>query len=152
LGWILGNWQTTGVLQMQTGTPIAITAACNFAGAQGYGCQAVRLSSGAATSGQSMAEWFKTAAFVNPAAYSFGTDSRTEPSWRNPGTFNWDMAMSRWQPIRERMRVQFRADIYNILNHPNLGAPTASVTSSTFGEILTKSGNRTMTMSLRLEF
>ena len=71
---------------------------------------------------------------------------------RNPGTFNWDTAMSRWQPIRERMRVQFRADLYNILNHPNLGAPTASVTSSTFGEILTKSGNRTITMSLRLEF
>ena len=60
--------------------------------------------------------------------------------------------MSRWQPIRERMRLQFRADIYNILNHPNLGAPTASITSSTFGEILTKSGNRTVTMALRLEF
>jgi hypothetical protein len=150
--WILGNWQTTGIIQMQTGTPIAITASCNFAGAQGYGCQANRLSSGALSTGQSMAEWFNTAAFVNPAAYTFGTDSRTEPSLRNPGTFNWDTAMSRWQPIRERIRLQFRADLYNILNHPNLGAPTASVTSSTFGEILTKSGNRTITMSLRLEF
>ena len=99
-----------------------------------------------------MTEWFNTAAFTNPAAYSFGTDSRTEPNLRNPGTINFDSALSRWQPIHERMRMQFRADMYNILNHPNLGAPTASVTSSTFGEILTKSGNRTITMSLRLEF
>ena len=150
-GWILGNWQTSGILQAQTGTPIAITAACNFAGAQGYGCQANRLSSGS-VSNPSMNQWFNTAAFVNPAPYSFGTDSRTEPSLRNPGTFSWDTVMSRWQPIRERMRVQFRADMYNILNHPNLGAPSASVTSSTFGSILTKNGNRTITMALRLEF
>jgi hypothetical protein len=150
--WILGNWQTTGILQLQTGTPISITAACNFAGAQGYGCQANRLTTGVPSSGQSMNEWFNTAAFTNPAPYSFGTDSRTEPNLRNPGTINWDTVMSRWQPIRERMRLQFRAEIYNILNHPNLGSPTASVTSSTFGEILTKSGNRTITMALRLEF
>ena len=67
--WILGNWQTTGILQMQTGTPISITAACNFAGAQGYGCQADRSGDGNLPSGQSMADWFNTAAFTNPAPY-----------------------------------------------------------------------------------
>lgn len=150
--WILGNWQTAGIYQMQTGTPISITASRNFAGAQGYGCQANRLMNGNLSSGQSMNEYFNTAAFTNPAAYSFGSDSRTEPNLRNPGTISWDTVMSRWQPIHERMRVQFRAEIYNILNHPNLGSPSASTTSSTFGEILTKSGNRTITMALRLEF
>jgi hypothetical protein len=42
--------------------------------------------------------------------------------------------------------------MYDVLNHPNLGSPSASVTSSTFGQITTKSGNRTITMALRLEF
>jgi len=60
--------------------------------------------------------------------------------------------LSRWQPIKERMRLQFRAEFYNILNHPNLGAPTTGITSSTFGVILAKNGNRTMVMALRLEF
>jgi hypothetical protein len=60
--------------------------------------------------------------------------------------------MSRWQPIKERMRLQFRADMYNILNHPNLGAPSTGITSSTFGQITSKSGNRTITAALRLEF
>ena len=50
------------------------------------------------------------------------------------------------------MRLQFRAEFYNMLNHPNLGAPSTGITSSTFGQITTKSGNRTMVMALRLEF
>ena len=149
--WVLGNWQNSSIVQFQTGTPISITASCNFAGAQGYGCQAVR-SGTVSVSNPSLAEWFNTAAFTNPAAYSFGTDSRTEPNLRNPGSILFDSALSRWQPIHERMRIQFRADMYDILNHPNLGAPSASVTSSTFGQITTKSNNRTVTMSLRLEF
>ena len=150
--WILGNWQTTGIVTFQTGTPISISASCSFPGASGLGCYANRLKDGNLSSGQSMNQWFDTTAFANPAAYSFGTASRTEPDLRNPGTISWDSGMSRWQPIRERMRLQFRADMYDILNHPNLGAPSASITSSTFGQITTKNGNRTITMALRLEF
>jgi hypothetical protein len=50
------------------------------------------------------------------------------------------------------MRLQYRAEFYNILNHPNLGGPSTGTTSSTFGVITSKSGNRTMIMALRLEF
>jgi Carboxypeptidase regulatory-like domain len=150
--WILGNWQTTGIVTFQTGTPISIGASCTFPGVSGLGCYANKLKDGNLSSGQSMNQWFDTTAFANPAAYSFGTASRTEPDLRNPGTISWDSGMSRWQPVRERMRLQFRADMYNILNHPNLGAPSTGITSSTFGQITSKSGNRTITMALRLEF
>jgi len=44
--WILGYWQTSGIVAVQTGTPISIGAACNFAGANGYGCYADRLKDG----------------------------------------------------------------------------------------------------------
>jgi hypothetical protein len=50
------------------------------------------------------------------------------------------------------MRLQFRAEFYNMLNHPNLGAPSTTINSSTYGMITTKAGNRTMVMGLRLEF
>jgi hypothetical protein len=151
--WILGNWQTTGILSFQTGNPISVTAACSFPGVSGLGCYADRLKDGNLPSGsQSMNQWFDTTAYANPAAYSFGSGSRTEPNLRNPGAISFDSVMSRWQPIRERMRLQFRAEMYNLLNHPNLGAPSASITSSTYGQITSKSGNRTVTMALRLEF
>ncbi len=151
--WIFGNWQTTGVFSTQTGTPVSIGAACTFSGATGYGCYADRLRDGNLPSDQrSMNKWFDTTAYASPAPYSFGNGSRTEPDLRNPGTISFDSVMSRWQPIHERLRLQFRAELYNILNHPNLGAPSAGITSSTYGQIASKSGNRTVTMALRLEF
>jgi len=141
--------QYSGVSQ----TRASIGAACSFAGATGLGCYADRLKDGNLPSGQrSMNQWFDTTAYASPAAYSFGSGSRTEPDLRNPVTISFDSVMSRWQPIRERMRLQFRAELYNILNHPNLGAPSASITSSTYGQIASKSGNRTVTTALRLEF
>ena len=99
-----------------------------------------------------MDRWFDTTAFASPAQYSMGNGTRTEPNLRNPGQTTFDATLSRWQPIREGIRLQFRAEMYNIMNHPLLGAPSASITSSTFGVITTKSGNRTMVMALRLEF
>ncbi len=102
-GWILGNWQNSGILSLQTGNPISIGASCNFAGASGLGCYADRLKDGNLTSGQSMNQWFDTTAFANPAPYSFGSGSRTEPDLRNPGAISFDSVLSRWQPIRERI-------------------------------------------------
>jgi hypothetical protein len=152
-GKILGNWQASGILVSQNGTPVAISAACTLAGVSGLGCYADRVKSANLPDGQqSMDRWFDTTAYVNPGPYSQGNGSRTEPNLRNPGTFSFDSVISRWQPIRERMRLQFRAEFYNMLNHPNLGAPSASITSSTYGMITSKSGNRTMVMGLRLEF
>jgi hypothetical protein len=152
-GKILGNWQASGILVSQNGTPVAISAACTLAGVSGLGCYADRVKSANLPDGQqSMDRWFDTTAYLNPGPYSQGNGSRTEPNLRNPGTFSFDSVISRWQPIRERMRLQFRAEFYNMLNHPNLGAPSASITSSTYGMITSKSGNRTMVMGLRLEF
>jgi len=152
-GMILGNWQTSGILYAQTGTPISISPACTMSGVSGLGCYADRLKSPILPEGQqSMARWFDTTAYASPAPYSFGNGSRTEPNLRNPGAFGFDAVLSRWQPIKERVRLQYRAEFYNLLNHPNLGSPSAGITSSTFGVISSKSGNRTMIMALRLEF
>ncbi len=152
-GLLLGNWQTSGILSAQTGTPISIGASCSMSGVSGLGCYADRLKNGNLPAGQqTMDHWFDTTAYVNPGPYAFGSGSRTEPNLRNPGAFSFDSVLSRWQPIRERVRLQYRAEFYNILNHPNLGSPSASITSSTFGVISSKSGNRTMIMALRLEF
>jgi hypothetical protein len=150
---ILGNWQTSGILSAQTGTPISISGACTMSGVSGLGCYADRVKPSNLPSGeQSMDRWFDTSAFVSAQPYSFGNGTRTEPNLRNPGSFSFDSVLSRWQPIRERLRLQFRAEFYNILNHPVLGSPNGSITNSNYGRITSKSGNRTTMMGLRLEF
>src|SRR5260370_26190779 len=74
--WVLGNWQTSGIFSMQTGTPISVTAACTLSGATGLGCYADRLKDGNLSSGQGINQWFDTTAYANPPPYSFGSGSR----------------------------------------------------------------------------
>ena len=77
---------------------------------------------------------------INPAAF---TDPPADPLTGNPlrqgtlgrnalrgfGAWQWDFAMHRTFPIRESLKLQFRAEIFNLLNHPNFGPPNGQ-----FGE------------------
>ncbi|MCU1262684.1 MAG: Cna domain protein, partial [Bryobacterales bacterium] len=46
-----------------------------------------------------------------------------------------DVALSKNTVIRETISLQFRAEAFNLFNHPNLGQPVNSITASTFGQI-----------------
>ena len=48
--------------------------------------------------------------------------------------------------------LTLRIDASNILNHPTPGNPNLDINSGTFGEIQTKTGNRTLAAQLHLEF
>jgi hypothetical protein len=50
------------------------------------------------------------------------------------------------------MRVQFRAESFNVANHPNFGLPVADMNSPNFGQILTASSPRLMQFALKLMF
>jgi hypothetical protein len=56
------------------------------------------------------------------------------------------------QLLREHYNVQFRAEAFNLLNHPQLSEPDSSVTSPTFGRILGGTGNRALQLGLRISF
>jgi hypothetical protein len=150
--WLLGNWQGSGIVTMQTGTPLAIGPSCSTQ-LSGIGCYADRVGNGALPDNQrTLDKYFNTAAYVNPQPFSLGNGTRTEPNLRNPGSIGLDSVLSRWQPIREGTRLQLRFEMYNMLNHPNLGSPNTTITSANFGQITSKNGNRTMQAALRLEF
>jgi len=48
--------------------------------------------------------------------------------------------------------LTFRVDAQNVMNHPNPGAPNLNVNSGTFGEINSKTGNRTLQGQVRFQF
>ena len=88
---ILGNWQTSGIMSVQTGTPISITAACRLPGVSGLGCYADRLKDPNLAGGaQTMDKWFDTKAFANPARTPSATARERRPNLRNPGAFSFD--------------------------------------------------------------
>jgi ABC-type amino acid transport system permease subunit len=62
-----------------------------------------------------------------------GTLSRN--TFRQPGLFFWNTALIKNFPMpREKVKLQFRAEFYNILNHPNLyvNSPSTDVSTSSF--------------------
>jgi len=52
---------------------------------------------------------------------------------RGFGATQWDFAVHRDFPIHESLRLQFRTEMFNVLNHPNFGQPDGNLNDATFG-------------------
>jgi hypothetical protein len=70
-------------------------------------------------------QWFNPAAFVNPAAGTYGNLGRD--TLTGPGLTELDFSLLKTTPITERAKLQFRAEFFNILNHANFGIPNTVV-------------------------
>jgi len=68
-----------------------------------------------------------------PARGTFGTVARN--SFFGPRFFNYDASLSKNFRITENLKGQFRAELFNVFNHVNFGQPTATVDSTTAGQI-----------------
>jgi len=75
-------------------------------------------------------------AFAEPAAATTGDTPRN--SVRGFGAWQMDVALRRTFPVRERLKLQFRAEAFNIFNHPNFGTINSNYCSPgpfcTFGQ------------------
>ena len=67
--------------------------------------------------------WFNTAAFVNAPRYTFGNVGRTLHNHLAPGLAVWDMSLLKSVPIREKWRLEFRAEFFNAWNNLNFLPP-----------------------------
>jgi hypothetical protein len=94
--------------------------------------------------------WFNPAAFVVQPSGTFGNLGRN--AVYGPGQINLDMSLSRRFQVKERWKLDFRADFFNILNHANWNNPTTTITSSAFGEVTTFGSPRLIQMGMKLVF
>ncbi len=181
-GKALGGWQISGITQFQTGLPCSVAAANDYAGVgldSNFGCGVngqywvvngnPKIIGTFGPSGQ----WFATTnpdgtpIFTAPTPGTFNTQ-RVRNLIYQPGYQNWNMGLFKTIPVNERLRFQFRAEAYNVWNHPNwCGNSGCSGTTNiglnptnttTFGKVLSKGsgssgqGERNLQLSLRLEF
>lgn len=179
-GKLLGGWTVSAISQFQTGTPITIASGDDFAGVgPGSGSQ-LWIVNGDAKLDNSEKEfslgasdsnyWFRvnqqgqTCALGSSVAYNPtncvfsrpapGTISsqRSRGFLYNPGFQNHNMTLVKDFAITESHRIQFRAEAYNWLNHPNWGGADTTPTSATFGKVTGKGGNRELQFALRYQF
>jgi hypothetical protein len=136
-GWgVLANgWQITGIVQLQSGMPFAITQTTNFNAFAGFGVQRpnVVASPNLPSDQRSPAKWFNTAAFQAAPQFTLGNASRNPV--RGPNYRDADIAFIKHTGIRERVDLEFRAEIFNLTNTPAFGQPNGVVGSSAFGTI-----------------
>jgi hypothetical protein len=99
---------------------------------------------------QTVLEWFNPAAFAVQPAGTFGNVGRL--ALTAPGTVTFNVAFSRRFEFRERWKLDFRSDFFNLLNHANWNAPTTSISSGTFGQITSFGLPRIVQMSMKLFF
>jgi hypothetical protein len=72
-------------------------------------------------------EWFNPAAFLAPPASSGFYGNVGRDTLPGPGLATWDFSLFKDTPIREKARLQFRAEFFNILNRANFNSPNAVV-------------------------
>ena len=89
---------------------------------------------------------------LNPItqAGEFGNEGRN--AIRGPGIEDVDLSLFKYFELSERMRLQFRAECFNSLNHPNFGLPENDLQSPEFGQILQAGPPRLFQLALKLLF
>ena len=151
---LFGNWELSGINQFQSGSPFSVRQSTDYAGVgAGSGNQFWNLVGDPSlepTAFTNDATWFNKAAFAQPAAGTFGVQPRN--ILRNPGFWEWDLGIRKNFPITEKQRLQFRAEFFNLPNHPNWGGASSGPTSASVGKVTSKSGSRTIQLALKYIF
>jgi hypothetical protein len=128
------GWQLSGIYSIGSGLPI--TPFWNGTAPSGSGESSNDRPNvvGNANNGpKTWDHWFNTAAFAPAAPGTFGNAGRN--TIVSPGNNLADFSVLKSTAINERMRLQFRAEFFNIFNHPNFSLPNVTVNSGGFGTI-----------------
>lgn len=162
---LLGGWELSSIGTWQTGLPINITVDRPNSAVPGLysisGEERPNLVPGVSLipqGGQTAAEWINPAAFSMPANGTFGNLGRN--AFRAPGISQIDIGVSKYISVTERTSLRLRADIFNLLNRAQFGAPNADWSLGNFGAITTLVGTgatgrgtpRDIQLSLKLLF
>ena len=158
----LGGWEINSINTAHTGQPLDVSYASSGSAAEisslsndyrGEPYLRPNVSGSAASQSRSamLNTYFAGYAFSTPAASApFGDLGRN--AFRAPNFDQWDCSIDKNFRIRETVRLQFRAEFFDILNHTNFGIPNTVTTSSAFGTIRTTFPSRQGQLALKLLF
>jgi hypothetical protein len=148
---IAGNWQLTTTALARTGFPVNVLLPSSYIAPDGNsGTQRPDLVPGVPLTppgGRTIREWVNPAAFALPAG-EFGNVPRD--LFRGPGTWQIDMGAAKTFPIAERARLEFRAEFFNVFNHPQLGPPNVTCDLSSSSPTGCPSGFGAITTTVNL--
>ena len=145
LNHIVGDWAVSSLYNYHTGAPVNWTSDVIYYGGDLH------------WNAHNVNQTFDTTQFNTNSSQQYTNHYRTFPSYfsnlRVDSTNNVNLSVTKNFKIRESVKLQFRADAFNLCNHPLFAAPTISVTSGSFGQISsTTNAPRVIQGALRLTF
>jgi hypothetical protein len=152
-GGLANDWTLSTLVTLESGMPVAITQTTNFNAFAGFGVQRPNLVGNPTLPAdqRTPGQWFNTAAFAVAPQFTIGSASRNPV--RGPSYRDVDLALIRRVPLHAGgASIEIRAEIYNLLNTPNLGAPNAVLGAANFGTITTALDPRVGQLALKLLF
>lgn len=152
-GWVttlLGGWKAGVIATFQSGPPFTVTTATNTTNAFPAGGLRPDLIGEPKRGGGTIARWFNTDAFRQPAQFTFGTSPRS--GLRGPGYNNVDFSLLKDFKLTERWKTEFRGEFFNLLNHANFGLPGRTFGTPAFGVISSAREARSIQLALRIAF
>ena len=128
---VVDGWSLSGIATLQSGFPLSPQLGYNPTG-NGDTRNPVRPNLAPDFHGplyaKTVKQWFNPAAFTAPYPGTFGNVGRD--TLTGPGLSELDFALAKSTTIHERLRAQFRAEFFNVLNHANFTTPNPVVYSS----------------------
>jgi len=147
---VLGDWQAGGNFTAQSGAPFTVNIASDQANIGAGPAQRPNVSADPNNGPHAPGQWFDTTVFSLPALYAFGNSPRNGVI--GPGLAEFDLSLQKDLLLKEPLRVQFRAEAYNLLNHPNFNLPNRIAFTPNFGRISSAQDSRQLQFALRLLF
>lgn len=162
---VLGGWQIAGIVTARTGLPVFVTQSCSSS----WHCRPDyvggnpvfadwrnnEITTGCRPGVHCDIQYIDRATF-EPVPANRGIAARpgtaSKRLVRGPGAWSVDLSLAKNFMIKGESKVQFRADVFNALNHVNFNNPNGNIASSQFGRITGAGGMRSMQLGFRFQF
>ncbi|MBI3282418.1 MAG: TonB-dependent receptor [Acidobacteria bacterium] len=152
-GKLLDGWEIGGIFSAYSGGPLGVTSAVNNTFSQGGGQRPNWNGVNPALDAPAPTRWLNRDVFTNPPPFTFGNAPRTFNGARSDYLTGLDATLSKHTQIHERLRLQFRAEFFNITNTPRFAPPNVSFGSPQFG-VVSAQGNlpRIVQFGMKLQY
>jgi hypothetical protein len=158
--WVLGGWHLNGIATLMSGTPFTVFDS-NDVAAQGsapeitgFSAQRPNLVGNPNNGPRSVSAWLDASAFQRldtvANAGQFGTEGRNVNV--GPAYADWDFGAFKNFKVTESKQLQFRAELFNVLNRTNFRLPDCDISSPTFNNILSAQAPRQVQFALKFMF
>jgi hypothetical protein len=161
-GYAFGGWELSGIVTWNTGLPAPISSSTgNDAGGLGAANNASSVAGyrpdvvgdpNAGSDIRTIYKWFNTAAFAEVPVGANRPGNSGRFVIQTPGISRWDFSLFKAFPIKDRVRIQVRGEVFNVLNHTNFNAPTTVFGNPNFGKILGARDPRQIQLGAKIVF